>query len=306
MSTTHIDKHNERMDKDALVKSAEEINNSEQTFWITWNHQSTLPPIGTVDRTWVEQMDDGEYALHFEGTIFEDDERLTITRDFEVTPEDLNQLDLRCVALGLSHDPRNFTRDDIEQVVEDLSKDVPTEQNEYVRKSEIPQSVIWMIVAFAGGGIAGGFFNRIGEVAADKAIQVSKPLLQRIGKKLGSLTRKTIPGDKPDYIIKLQIPNVEENVEGAIESPTSEILTEACEKLPELYAYTHKVLSQNQPGYFQDIKFLYNPVVHRWEVNYLTIKKTQKIIYGRRYIDPDHPLRLRYEQEIKNINNSGN
>lgn len=305
MATTHLDKHNERLDKESLEKSADAINNSDQSFWITWNHQSTLPPIGIVERAWVEQMPDEEYALHCEGILFEEEERLGITRDFDVRPEDLSELDLKLETLDISHDPRNFTDGDIKQVIEELSIDVPVGNNQFIRKSEVPQSVIFVIAAFVGGGIAGGFLNRIGEVAADKAIEVTKPLLQNIGKKLGSLTEKTIPGDQPDYIIKLQIPGIEENVEGAIESPSPVILKEAFEKLPELYAYTGKVLSQNQPGYFQDIKFLYNPFTNRWEVNYLTIKKSKKIVYGRRYIVPDHPLRLRYEQELKRINDSG-
>jgi hypothetical protein len=305
MATTHVDKHNERVSKEELERYAAQINNQDHTIWLNWNHQSTLPPIGTMDNAWVEALEDGEFGLFFEGGSLPDGEDLIVTRELEVSSEEIEQLNLKLEGLGLSHDPRNFRDDDINQIIEILSREAPIEHRRYVRKSEVPQSVIWVIVGFMGGGIAAGFLNRVGEKIADKVIEVTKPFLSNIGETLGNLIGKTIQGDQPDYVFMLQIPGVNENVEGALESPTPEVLVEACEKLPDLFAYTVKILSQNQPEYFQDIKFLYNSVSHQWEINFLTIKKTHKVVLGKRYYIPDHPLRLRYEQELEHLKEYG-
>jgi len=305
MATTHVDKHNERVDKNELERVASQINKHDQVMWLTWNHQSTLPPIGTVEKAWVEQLPDGEYGLFFEGDPLLEEEPIVVTEDLEITPNDVQQLELRIEGLGLSHDPRNFHDADISRTIEELSKDVPIEHKFYVRKSEIPQSVVWVVVAFIGGSIAGGFLNRVGEVLADKTLEITKPLLAGIGKKLSSLMDKTIQRDKPDYIFIVQIPGANVNVEGALESPAPAVLEEACEKLPELCAYAIKVLSQNRPDYFQDLKFLYNHTSHRWEINFLTVKRTHKVIKGKRYYILDHPLRLRYDEELRSLKELG-
>ena len=301
MSTTHVDKHNEKVNREGLLKAAEQINQSEITMWINWNHQSTLPPIGKVEKAWVEQLEDGEFGLYFEGELFEENGKYTIIEDFIINPEETNQLDLGISALGISHDPRNFHDEDINQLIKELGNEFPIENRKYLRKSEVPQSVVWITVAFIGTGIATGILNRIGEKIADSVIKVAKPKLSKIGKTLSGLKGKTIQGDQPDYIFLLQIPGIKENIEGALESPSPEVLQEACEKLPELCVYVYKILAQNQANYFQDLKFLFNPNTLQWEINYLTIKKTQRIVYGKRYYQPKHPLKLRYEQELLDL-----
>ncbi len=301
MSTTHIDRHNERFDKEGLESAAQHINMQDEVMWVNWNHQTTLPPIGMIDKTWVAQLEDGEYGLYFEATLFSEGNNLIVTEDEEIIKQDIDLLDLKFESLGLSHDPRNFTDEDINLTLEKLGEGLPVEHRLSIRKSEVPQSVIWVIAAFIGGGIAAGFLNRVGEVIADKTIDASKPLLTNIGKNLSTLINKTIPKDKPDFIFLIQTPEVSEHIEGALETPTSEILIEACNKLPELYAYALKLIGQNKPGYFQDLKFLFNPISHKWEINFLTIKQSHKIVLGRRYFIPDHPLRYRYEQELKRL-----
>ena len=305
MATTHVDKHYERVSREGLESIAEQINNHEKIQWVTWDHQTTLPPIAYVDKAWVEQLEDGEYGLLFEATALTEQENLVITEDIEITQNELDSIQLGVTDLLLSHDRRNFDDKVIQTALEELSTQFPTGHQYYARKSEFPQSVVWLVVVFIAGGVSGGFLNRIGEVLADKVIAVTGQKLRNIGEILVSLRSKTLINDKPDYIFVVPMQDCDVNVEGALESPDTQTIVQACEKLPELYVYARKLLSQNQKDYFSDLKFLFNPVTQRWEINFLTIRKTHQVVKSQRYYIPEHALRLRYDEQLIKIKELG-
>ncbi len=56
------------------------------------------------------------------------------------------------------------------------------------------------------------------------------------------------------------------------------------------------VIKSNHKDFFQEAKFLYNPITKSWEINYLAIKKTKRIILGPRYSDQNHPLHHRWAE----------
>jgi hypothetical protein len=304
MATTHVDEHKDRFTKEALEKIAEQINNHERIQWINWDHQTTLPPIAFVEKAWVEQLEDGEYGLFFEAIALTDQEDLVITEDLEITHEEIDDIQLGIARIELSNDPRNFSDQDVQAVVDELSSQFPTEQQHYFRKSEIPQSVVWLVVFFASG-IAAGFLSKIGEVLADKVIEVTAQKLRNVGVILATLTTKALTKDRPDYIFIIPMQDSDVNVEGALESPDDHTLLEACKMLPELYIYANKLLLQNRENYFSDLKFLFNPISQHWEINFLTIRKTNQVVIGKRYFVPDHPLRHRYDEQVRKINELG-
>jgi hypothetical protein len=76
-STTHIDRHNERMTLQALESMARQIN-SERKPILTVEHDTTLPPIGKMLRAWIEPMEDGEFKLLIEQEIFEKEEHIIL------------------------------------------------------------------------------------------------------------------------------------------------------------------------------------------------------------------------------------
>jgi hypothetical protein len=306
LATTHVDKHNECISKEALENMADQINSQGKIQWLTWNHQTTLPPIGYVDKAWVEQLEDGEYGLFFEATALIDHKDLVIVKDIEISKDDLDRTQLEIAGLQLSYDPRNFGAQEIEAVVDKLSSQYPIQHQLYVRKAEFPPSVLWLVVGFIAGGVATGFLNRIGEVVADKVMEVTGKKLKNIGEILASLEKKTLTKDRPDYVFIIPIEDSDVNVEGALECPDAPTLIQACEKLPELYIYAKKLLSQNREGYFSDLKFLFNPMTALWEINFLTIRSTHQVVLGKRYFIPDHPLHLRFEEQLREIKDIGN
>src|SRR5690242_1870816 len=76
-SSTHIDRHNTRMTKEALESMARQINSGRKPG-ATIEHDTTLPPIGKYLQAWVEPMEDGEYRLLMVQEIFEKDEPITL------------------------------------------------------------------------------------------------------------------------------------------------------------------------------------------------------------------------------------
>lgn len=169
-----------------------------------------------------------------------------------------------------------------------------TESDLYIRKSEIPQVVIWVFIAFAGGFIA-----RFGELAADKAIHSTKEFYKKLNDRFSKFLQ--INPAKPDVIFGIEIPDSSVAVEGALEQASKEILEIVWQKLPEIYAIATHLIRQNPKGYFSQIKFLFNPQSKKWEINYLTLRKSGRIIQGPRYYEPNHPLRERWEREIERI-----
>lgn len=109
------------------------------------------------------------------------------------------------------------------------------------------------------------------------------------------------PDEKPDVIFSVPIPDSLTLVEGAVEEADKSALDMAWRKLPDLYAIASHIISRNQKDYFAEMKFLYNPSIDNWDINYFTTRKTHKIILGPRYYDPSHPLRERWENELKKM-----
>lgn len=67
MATTHVNRRNDRFTREALEKAAEDTNASAGLPQLV-NHDWTRV-IGWTDRLWIEPMDDGEFALHFEASM---------------------------------------------------------------------------------------------------------------------------------------------------------------------------------------------------------------------------------------------
>lgn len=66
-ATTHIDRHGDRLSKEALEQMARDF--LEKGHLLYWNHETTLPPIGLVIQAWVEERKDGEHQLVYEGCL---------------------------------------------------------------------------------------------------------------------------------------------------------------------------------------------------------------------------------------------
>jgi hypothetical protein len=312
-STTHIDRHGERLSKEALEDMAQNL--SDQAKLIYWNHETTLPPIAMLTNEWVEKREDGEYQLAFEGYFLSNEdieflpqsniEGLDIT--WEQVTEILNAIPPSPSGhIGISYDPRNFDPEEVTPIIEEMNELVETHQDLYSRKAELPQAVIWILVGFAGGHIASGFFTRLGEMAAEKVVETTKDFYRQLSNRLTKLLEKAKPEDsQPDVIFRLVVPESDTVIEGALESADQISIERVLGKLPVLYAIVVHLLQQNPSDFFSIMRFLYNPTDDNWEINYLVTRKTNKVIKGPRYYDRKHPLRPRYEKALEEIAEQG-
>ncbi len=308
-ATTHVDAHGERFTKEALEQMAQEIAERQQLMF--WNHETTLPPIGLITKAWVEQRDDGEYQLRYEGYLFEDDDVEFLpqseVQDLDLTWEDVkteigSTTSSESGHLTILYDPRNFDDKDAAPIITDISRLVTTESDHYVRKAELPAAVIWMLVGFAGGHIASGFFNKLGEVLADKTIEAGRQFYKDLASHIAHLLSKAKPeGRRPDIIWLIPIPDSETRVEGVLEEAVEKNIADALERLPFLYGAAKHIIGKNRSNYFSLMSFLYIPEQKNWDINYLVIKKSNRVIMGPRYYVPTHPLRARYEQILNEV-----
>jgi hypothetical protein len=303
-ATTDLDKHGERFSKESLERSVADFQAASEPEWGYWNHQMTLPPILLMTDQKVQERSDGEYELVVEGVIFEEEDFEDLHTSGIIVPEIMDDAvkdllhslqALPSEYLKVSYDPRNFEQSKANLVIASINELVPTRQKHITRKAELPEAVVFVLVAFAGGFVA-----RFGELAADKAGEFASSLYSRLNKRFMRLLA-TSKSDQPgDVVFEVPVPDTSVVVEGAVENVTGEQLEIAWKRLPELYALAIEIIEQNRPDFFSHLKFLLNPLTKRWEVNYLVTRKSQRVILGPRYHDPSHPLRQRWESERSN------
>ena len=253
-----------------------------------------MPPLGVARATSVRLRGDGEYELIGEGELFGDEDYEELSKSKIALP-DQQEIDsakyIPISFLEVAYDQVNFSPDEIRPLIESLNEVIPTDEKIVVRKSEIPVAVIWILI----GGISGGFISRLGEVLADKTISAGHSLLHAIKDRF-LLLLKQRTNRKTDVVFGIPLANSETLVEAAVEDANQETIAEVWESLPKLYAIVTRIIKSNPKDFFQEAKFLYNPVTRSWEINYLAIRKTRRIILGPRYYDQTHPLWHRWEE----------
>jgi hypothetical protein len=307
-ATTHIDRHGERFTKEALDIMANDYAAGQLMFW---NHETNLPPIGIITAAWVEERDDGEYQLRFEGHLFEDsDIEFVPQSDIQGLSPTMEELESVLNAakdrpeqyLKISYDPRNFDEADIDEAVAELGELIEVRTGHYVRKAELPQPVLWILIGYAAGRILDGFLSRIGEMAADELAERANQFIGKASAKLNGLAGKAKPPDKrADIVFAVPLPDDVTVAEGVLEEPDEAQIGSALGALPRLFALAAHIVERNRPGYFSRMSFLFNPTTGNWEINYLVLTESKRVIQGPRYFLKGHPLRGRYERVMAQL-----
>jgi hypothetical protein len=199
--------------------------------------------------------------------------------------------------LEISNDPRNFDPDEANPIIASIDELIPTKRRMYVRKSDIPNVVVWILVAFATGLV-----QRIGEVATDRMLE---SLHGKLSQRVSLLLSKSKASERPDVIFSVTVPDSNAIIEGAVESASGQMLERVWPSLPELYCFALSLVRRNRKNLFSQLKFLFNPVTNKWEINYLLTKGTNRVILGPRYYERAHPLWQRWEDERVNYGVSG-
>ncbi|MCA9935039.1 MAG: hypothetical protein KC415_13990 [Anaerolineales bacterium] len=159
MITSHIDKHNERVSLSALQDLVGLINKQYTPMGV--EHDPRIPPVGRVLSAYLEELEDGEFAVDGIAEIFEEGEEIEFRDDGREIP--VGELSDR---LRISPD-RSFRNSDDQQLLEEMRALIDGELVPQIKKSVEPISLMILAASFAAGGIASGFLNKIGEDAWD-------------------------------------------------------------------------------------------------------------------------------------------
>lgn len=158
LTTTHLDKHNERFALTALESAAEQLTANYITMMA--EHDIRHPPIGRVVSAEVVPLDDGEYALEGTCEIWEPgDTADSVTRDGRsIRPRHDGDIPI----FEVWHD-RTFDSPDLYEEILRLADLSGQPAQEVVKKAVEPISTLAIVAGvFVLGSIAKGFLEALG------------------------------------------------------------------------------------------------------------------------------------------------
>jgi len=153
--TTHVDKHNERIDPDSLQDFVRSFN--QQYIPVGIEHDPRIPPVGRVLSAHIKELEDGEFAVDGIAEIFEQGQEIEFKDDGREIP--ITEFSER---LKISPD-RSYRKPEDQQLLEELKTLVDGQITPQLKKSDEPISLLIVAASFIAGGIAVGFLSKIGE-----------------------------------------------------------------------------------------------------------------------------------------------
>lgn len=170
LSTTHTDRHNEKMSVDAL--KAMVMQSNENIIPLGMEHDPRLSPVGRILQTKLVELDDGEYAIDGIAEMFDcnvDD--LTDVGERKIPYRQYRTGELKIIT------DRNFRDETSKKDILELSVLLKNaDVREEIKKALDPIAILTIGGSFALGAIASGFF---GEIGAD-GYRALKGLLSKI------------------------------------------------------------------------------------------------------------------------------
>ncbi|WP_242302729.1 hypothetical protein [Bacillus cereus group sp. BfR-BA-01361] len=300
-ATTHVDKQNMRITKEALEKAAEDIQKGKVVPAMKIEHDTILPPIGKVTNGKVEKREDGEYQLVITQELFNNVSDIKLPDGSTGILESLTS-DNRPFAmegelelssdLKISVDYANFeSHEEYIKFRQEIKQAGEYEEGIISRKSFIPDPE--MIIAISKLVLASTFGKKVVEKLSDKVIDDGVPKANEVIKKaVSSMARYCIPKNRPityvflipgTFDIKLVVRTNEPNK--AVAAILQENLVEVLEKAKEL----HETLDANE------IQFLLSEE-GEWEFNFLLTNTGAVIGTPESYHKREKRIQLMYKQ----------
>jgi len=155
IATTHIDRHGDRMTKEALEDLAVQAKSA--YIPMLFNHDPRIPPLGRTADARIRLLPDGEYALVVTSEVFEPLENIKLR-------DETREIPLRIYDEGMItvvRDRSYRARDDL-QILEELEelRKICLEVEE--KKAVEPISVLLIALAGAASALVSGFLNKMG------------------------------------------------------------------------------------------------------------------------------------------------
>lgn len=272
-ATTHIDKHNCMIAKEALKDAVKDINEGLYAIGVGIEHDSTIMPIGKVISGKMVKLDDGEYGIEIEQELFD---------KYQVFSDDTgekwyiakSQRDIRPFAdtqaedihnIKVSIDPVNFSKTDCEKLINFYKKECLFDTEYFMRKSVIPDpEIIFTLVA---GTIAAMTGKKITEHITDDIVKLYELIKKAVLKTVKCCRQSYRP---ITYVIK---ENTSYLMELVVVTEIPDILFEALqnEKLSQIEAKI-ETFTNNFNVDIAKVQCLYNIEGQEWIVNYVSTR----------------------------------
>lgn len=172
LATTHIDRHNDRLALSALEGMVEQI--EQEYLPLVSEHDPRNPPHGRILSAWIEQLDDGEYALKCKTQLFEPGDEIQLSDENREIPI----MDASPDNLDFVYD-RSYVDEDDQILLSEIAAITNGAKKELGKKGLDPLSVLIIAGSFVIGNFATGFLQKMGADAWDKFKPVVKKLAQR-------------------------------------------------------------------------------------------------------------------------------
>lgn len=213
VATTHVI-NGSRIAKEALDAMAEETNNGDKPF-LSIEHEATMPPVGKIIFSWVEQIEDGEYALFSESEIFEkfdfiqldDGVRLIhLYSECNNSPFVENGRELKEKTTIIIDEVNFQNKANIDEYKNDLSVYDDVEISSQVRNAQLPDPAL--IIELGKIALATYFGKKVLEKIGDKiSEEISSDFLnvyKMIKNAIIEMAKKAIPKNKKStYMIRI-------------------------------------------------------------------------------------------------------
>ncbi len=165
VSTTHVDRHRDKVTREALEDMAKQI--KERYLPMQVEHDIRYPPVGRVISAEVVELPDGEYALQGAAEIFEEDDSLESLRGDGRTIS-VDSRDITTIAVEYD---RTFRSREGQELIHELSgiAGEDDQPKQVVKKALDPLSTLVILAGvFIVGQISKGFFSKLGADLYDK------------------------------------------------------------------------------------------------------------------------------------------
>jgi hypothetical protein len=286
VATTHVDKHNMKITKEALENAAKDIRESGSVPAMKIEHDTIIPPIGKVIDGWVEEREDGEYQLVVIQEVFRNVQEITLPdgttallessesdrRPFVVDKETNLLTDLK-----ISVDFANFeSQDDYKKFRDEIKQVGNFEEGVIGRKSAIPDPE--MIIAISQFVLATAVGKKILEKLTDKIIDTVlddtvPKAYEGIKRAVFSMAKYSIPKNRPityvflvSGIFNVQLVVRSNDPNKVMTAILQDNLSEVLEKAQEF----HEAFD------ISEVQFLFSEK-NGWEFNYLLTNKGEVI-----------------------------
>ena len=309
-ATTHIDRHNCKITKEALEDAVNKIKNGDSVPAMCLGHDMAVPPLGKITDAWLEPMEDGEYKMLIIQETFDSYKEITLPDGSvayeEFLPDNNKPFSLKLDKkapdkLQIHTDFVNFeSKKEYESFVNDIKNVGDFEEKHIGRKALIPDPEI--IITLTHGLIAYIVSKKIIDKATDKIIDsmvndISK-LYDVIKCEIVSAAKHVIPKNRPITYI-FEAPG-EVGVEFLARTNDPNMILSALEK-NKLQDCFEKVDNLKRTINADKVQFILNDD-GIWEFNFLLTKSGHVIGTPESHKRRERRFKL-MEEEIKSQEN---